>query len=94
MRRAREEERCGSLASSGGRGLGWGAAHMGSAKPWTLETTGGDGCRLELWARRWSVGGGNVGRGTRHALGIFPDGPWARRPRAGLTGWAGTAPMG
>jgi hypothetical protein len=28
------------------------------------------------------------------ALGIFPGGPWARRPQASLTGWAGTAPMG
>jgi hypothetical protein len=67
---------------------------MGSTKPWAVETTGGDDCWLELWARRWSVGGGTVGHSARRALGIFPSGPWARRPRAGLTGWAGTAPMG
>jgi hypothetical protein len=40
------------------------------------------------------VGGGAVGDGTRSALGIFPGGPWARRPWASLTGWAGTAPTG
>jgi hypothetical protein len=65
-----------------------------SMKPWAVKTTGGDGCQLELWARRWFVGGGTIGRGTKRALGIFPGGPWARRPRAGLTEWAGTALMG
>jgi hypothetical protein len=38
-------------------------------------------------------GDGVVGRGTRR-IGDFPWWPLARWPRAGLTGWASTAPMG
>jgi hypothetical protein len=33
-----------------------------------------------------------AGRSTRCAFGILPGGPWAKWPRASLTGWAGTAP--
>jgi hypothetical protein len=43
-------------------------------KPWAVKTTGGDGCQLKLWARRWFVGGGTIGHGTKRALGIFPVG--------------------
>jgi hypothetical protein len=34
--------------------------------------------------KRWVLRG-SMGGGARHKLGIFPSGPWTRRPQDGLT---------